>query len=372
MTSRERLLTAASGGTPDRVPITVGGLVGYNSHNFENKDPSFKSLMDTVRDKADCIAKWNPGSTAGFFATAHQPPIKTETWREGNTACTRTTIQTPKGALTKVDKVQDNVHTVWRTERWCKTPDDVDAALSLPYEPPEIDASDYVRVRAELGDNGIVMASIGEAFCEAMELMEFGEATVWAYTEPDHFEKTVRALHQRVMENTRRSLKARVVDLYRLVGAEYGTPPYMSAEMFDRFVVPFMAEMVELIHSYGAKVRVHSHGRVATTLEKMLATGTDGVDPCEAPPDGDITTPDAKGLVRAYGACLYGNIEFKLLEHGTPQQVRQAVRTCMEIAKPGGGFVLMPTAEPIHTPLNPKTEENYYAYIDAAVEYGRY
>lgn len=372
MTSRERLLLAAGGGTPDRVPISAGGLIGYNSRNFENNDPSFKNLMDVIREKTDCITMWRPASTAGVFATAHQAPTETERWREGNTSCVRATIQTPQGPLTRVDKVQDHVHTVWHTERWCKTPEDVDKALSLPYEPPVIDDSDYARVRAELGDNGIIMASVSEAFCVAMELMEFGEATVWAYTEPDHFEKTVRTLHERIMENTRRSLETRVVDLYRLVGAEYGTPPYMNAEMFDRFVIPFMAEMVDLIHSYGAKVRVHSHGRVATTLEKMLATGTDGVDPCEAPPDGDITLADAKRLISAYGACLYGNIEFKLLEHGTPQQVRQAVRECMEIAGPGGGFVLMPTAEPIHTPLSPKTEENYYAFIDAALEYGRY
>jgi len=32
----------------------------------------------------------------------------------------------------------------------------------------------------------------------------------------------------------------------------------------------------------------------------------------------------------------------------------------------------MPTAAPINIPLSPRTEENYLAFIDAALEYGEY
>ena len=40
--------------------------------------------------------------------------------------------------------------------------------------------------------------------------------------------------------------------------------------------------------------------------------------------------------------------------------------------KPGGRFVLMPTAAPINVPLSPKTEKNYRAYIDTALELAPY
>jgi thiazole synthase ThiGH ThiG subunit len=44
----------------------------------------------------------------------------------------------------------------------------------------------------------------------------------------------------------------------------------------------------------------------------------------------------------------------------------------MASAKEGGGYVIMPTAAPINSPLQKKTEENYLRFIDAALEWGRY
>ena len=70
--------------------------------------------------------------------------------------------------------------------------------------------------------------------------------------------------------------------------------------------------------------------------------------------------------------CIFGNIQLKLLENGTPEQVRQAVKKCMESAKNDGGFVIMPTASPINIPLSPKTAENYKIFIDIALELGKY
>ncbi|HNT35325.1 MAG TPA: hypothetical protein PKH07_10055, partial [bacterium] len=54
-----------------------------------------------------------------------------------------------------------------------------------------------------------------------------------------------------------------------------------------------------------------------------------------------------------------------------PEQVQQAVRECMNAAKVGGGYVIMPTAAPINIPLAKKTEDNYRTFIETALEYGR-
>ena len=70
--------------------------------------------------------------------------------------------------------------------------------------------------------------------------------------------------------------------------------------------------------------------------------------------------------------CLFGNLQLKLLEHGTPEQVEEAVRGCMDAAKAGGGFVIMPTAAPISTPLPRQTAENYRVFIETALECGGY
>jgi len=222
-----------------------------------------------------------------------------------------------------------------------------------------------------VGGNGIIMASLSDPLWLAADLMEFGDYTVWAMTETEHFARTVAAMHERCMENLRRMLSVSVVDLYRICGPEYATPPYLPPESFKRFVVPYVSDMVDLIHSKGARARFHCHGKIGEVLDMILDTGSDSIDPCEAPPDGDISLSEVKKHL-GNRMCIFGNLQLKLLERGTERGVEQAVRECMWTAKEGGGYVIMPTAAPINTPLAKKTEENYLRFIDAAIEYGRY
>jgi hypothetical protein len=104
----------------------------------------------------------------------------------------------------------------------------------------------------------------------------------------------------------------------------------------------------------------------------ILDTDPDGIDPCEPPPDGDIELDEVKRCCTARGVSVWGNIELKLLEAGSPAEVRSAVQCCMDQAKAGGGFVLLPTAGPIDLSLSPVTEANYVAMIDAVHEFGEY
>lgn len=371
MTSRNRLLNAIRRQPTDRVPISTYELVGYNSHSFENQQESYRPLMDAIREKTDCIAMWNPGSNETFLCSSHPVEMDTVRTREADAEVIEQTLHTPKGDLHRVLKVMDNVVTVWQIEHWCKTPEDVDKALSIPYAPVTHDASDLARIQGEVGDNGIVMASVGDPLLLAMELMEFGEATVWAMTETDHFARIVEELHERYMEFVKSMLDSCVVDLYRICGPEYATPPYLPPSFFEWFVMPYDRALTSLIHSYGALVRMHCHGKVGRVLDFVRETGVDALDPIEAPPDGDIELADVKKQI-GNDLCLFGNVQLKLLEAGTEEQVRAEVRKCMDSAKAGGGYVLMPTAAPINIPLAEKTQDNYLAYIDEALKCGAY
>jgi uroporphyrinogen-III decarboxylase len=217
-----------------------------------------------------------------------------------------------------------------------------------------------------------VLASIGDPAYLAADLMSFQDFLMWAFEDTDHFARTVDVLAERVLENLRRQLDCCVLDCYRIVGPEYFTPPYLPPAMFRRFVLPHITTMTGLIHSRGGKVRLHCHGKIGRVLDMILESGCDGIDPCEPPPDGDADLDDVKAKCRGRGVSVWGNLELKLLEHSTPQQVRAAVQEAMEQAKAGGAFVLMPTAAPINVPLLPQTEENYRTFIDAGLEYGAY
>lgn len=371
MNSRERLLKTISGGTADRVPISTYELCGYNSRSFENNDESYTKLMNFIREKTDCVCMWNPASNETFFNTAYPAEYNVQEHREGDTLVVNKILHTPKGDITQTLKTIDNIHTVWQTEHWCKSIEDVDCALSIPYVPVLYDASDFARIQNEVGENGIIMASIADPLCCTVEMMEFGEAVIWAATETEHFAKTIEIMHERIMENLKRMLDVNVVDLYRICGPEYATPPYLPPTFFDRFVRPYVSEMTELIHSKGAKVRVHSHGKIGKVLDMIIDTGADAIDPCEAPPDGDITLKEVKKKVNGR-MSIFGNIQLKLLEHGTSEDIRMEVQKCMDAAKESGQYIIMPTASPINSPLSKKTEENYFSFIETALEYGKY
>ena len=378
-TSRQRLLTALSGGIPDRVPINTYELAGRNSLDWYNNQPSYRGLMDFIRAHTDCITNWNPRTATDRYTCEERFlcsdfPVEMETRTEKVEEFERTTTvcHTPQGDLQSVTQTTRDIYTTWRVEHWCKTLADVDKALSVPYQPANYDAADFARVRTELGDHGLVMASIGDPAYLAADLMSFQDYLMWASTETDHFARTVDILAERVMENLRRQLDCCVVDVYRIVGPEYFTPPYLSPAMFQRFIVPHVAEMTRLIHARGGKVRLHCHGRIGRVLDMILETGCDGVDPCEPPPDGDMALDEVKRRCLAKGVSVWGNIELKLLEQGTPGEVRAEVRKIMTQAKEGGGFVLMPTAAPINLPLSAATETNYRVFIETGLELGRY
>ena len=371
MTSRERLLTALACEVPDRVPVSTYELAGYNSKAWENNDPSYARLMQAIREKADCVSMWNPGSNAVFMESSYPVPIDTQQSHENTVTFTRRTIHTPKGDLHQAGREIDGIYTTWQTEHLCKSIEDVDKTLSVPYEPVEYDASDYDRIKREVGDNGIIMASLSDPLGIAAALMEFGSFTIWAMTETGHFARTVAMLHERVMENLRRMLAVNVVDLYRICGPEYATPPYLPPVLFRKVVVPYVAEMVDLLRSKGGRVRFHCHGRIRDVLDMIFETGADSMDPCEAPPTGDIALAHVKKRI-GKRMCIFGNIHPVVLEHGTVDDVRQTVKDCMEAAKEGGGYTIMPTAAPINTPLPKNVEANYLQYLDAALEFGGY
>lgn len=378
-TSRRRLLTALAGGMPDRVPINTYELAGRNSLDWYHTQPSYRRLMDYIRGHTDCITNWNPRAATDrytceerFLSSDFPVEIETRTETAGQFERTTRVCHTPEGDLRSVTQATADVHTTWQVEHWCKSAADVDKALSVPYQPASYDAADLVRVRGELGEHGLVMASIGDPAYLAADLMSFQDYLLWAFGETEHFARTVDILAERVFENLRRQLDCCVLDVYRIVGPEYFTPPYLPPAMFRRFIVPHVTEMVRLIHARGSKVRLHCHGKIGRVLDMILETGCDGIDPCEPLPDGDIELDEVKRRCRARNVSVWGNIELKLLEHGTPDEVRAEVRKIMVQAKEGGGFVLVPTAAPINLPLSAQTEANYRTFIDAGREFGSY
>jgi hypothetical protein len=152
--------------------------------------------------------------------------------------------------------------------------------------------------------------------------------------------------------------------LWRIHGPEYASPPYLPPRLFAEYVTRYVTPMVRAIHRHGGFARIHSHGRLKDVLDHIVATGCDGLDPIEPPPQGDVSLAYVR---ERYGErlVLFGNLEVADIEClSTEAFAEKVVRALREgTAGEGRGFVLMPSACPYGRRLADRALRNYETMI---------
>jgi uroporphyrinogen decarboxylase len=134
----------------------------------------------------------------------------------------------------------------------------------------------------------------------------------------------------------------------------------ISPAMWRRFLKPHQARMYSRIRGAGKVVYLHTCGHVEPIVGELADMGVNMLQPIQ-PESMDIFA-----LKRKYGRhlCFAGGISTQqTLPFGTPEQVRDETRRCIEVMGVGGGYVVAP-AKPIlpGVPL-----ANAVALIDAIV-----
>lgn len=368
MNSRERILKCVRHEPIDRVPISTYELVGWNSEAWENKEPSYKRLMDVIREYTDCI--YMIGASDFIKKPGHLH--ETKEWSIGNSHFTEKIYHTPKGDLTAQYRFDDGVYTTWTLKHMLDDISDIDKYLSMPYMAENIEMEWFYKEQEKLGDKGVMMISVNDPICTAAELFEMGKFLMYAVTEPERIKYLLDALHERQMNDLKNLLRHNVKDtIFRICGPEYATPPYLSPDYFYNYVTCYLIDICREIKNAGGITRIHCHGKIGKVIEQFAVTGAEGIDPLEPPPDGDMELADVK---RLYGKtfCLFGNIELRELENSDKERIEFLVKSAMNDAKEGSGFIFMPSSAPMNAPLTKKTEENYIFMIECALKYGRY
>jgi hypothetical protein len=370
VTGRERILAAIRGQPHDRVPVTTGYLYEWVD-DWKAGEPSYRGLVEYCRRHADVFQPWGPKALNErvFMTSSPEVSVEWKRWEDGGEKYLEARVRTPGGELRQVSKTIPGVATSWTIEHFLKTDRDVEAFLSIPYEPVAYDCSDW-RVEAHrIGERGVLMPGLADPLCRAAELFEFGEFTVWAATEPETFRRLLDFFARGTEDYLTAVLASGVQGVFRVVGAEYATPPYLKPDRFREYVVEYDAPLVERIHRAGALARVHCHGRVRDVLPMMVEMGADVTDPVEPPPSGDVTLEEAFALTGGKLAVC-GNIEIREIETLSRGDLDVRIREACETGKRAGRFLLAPSAEPITIPLTPDLETRYRAYVEAGLRWG--
>ena len=240
---------------------------------------------------------------------------------------------------------------------------------------PSPDAYDYSRVREicrshpdrflYVGSPGLgdIMNSMGMLMGVEQTMIDLAEER----------EPTLRHIDRRLelqQELARRILEAGAgrIDMV-WIGEDLGSQrgPLISLDMFRRLIRPRLQRFVDLGHSYGLPVMIHSCGSSSWAYPDFIEMGITAVDTVQPEPlDMDpVVLKKRFGRQLSFHGCIStaGPIAF-----GTVEDTVAYVRKILAAMMPGGGYCCAPT----HDLQDNSPTENVLAFYETARTLGTY
>ncbi|NUQ61202.1 MAG: hypothetical protein HUU20_01870 [Pirellulales bacterium] len=283
----------------------------------------------------------------------------------------------------------DNVHHVPADRRRKPTIDEVDperifyddphglGGLKYPFyfglDPYEPDKADYWPeylfrtinlVRREAEDLS-VHGEIFSPWTQLLELFGYENALMYLIDEPDKCRAILAAYTEGAADLGVRQARHGVDAV--LISSAFAGGGFISPRQYEQFVLPYEAEVVRRIHQEGVPVYTHTCGDIGDRLERMAATGIDGIDTLDPPPLGSVDLEDAK---RRVGDRLFfkGNLDaVNTLLHRSREEVRQDALWRLKVGSPKSGYILSSACS-----VAPRVpSRNLTVLVEASEEFGR-
>lgn len=374
MTSRERILTAIRHEEPDRVPISPRVSAWMIA---EYGDASLARQLEVLPDMdfMHIVGESTPNYIYSCPDSYDLPGVKVEQTRrdDGDTCIIERTFHTPAGTISDVTRVPPAGREYGvspnpvKIEHLVKSRDDL-AALEHLLPPVRMNADALRAYQQQLGDRGVIMVNVRSALDHhAGDARGMQNLMIDYYTDRPLFDAIMDIFHRRSLAQVRAALEAGAEFIF---GSWYynslssGWSPAIFAEVF----VPQIREHVELTHSYGALYDYYDDGKLADSMELIADCGVDVLETCTPPPVGDFDLATAKHTI-GDRVTLKGWVDLLyVVKHGTPELVERTVREGMEIARPGGGFII--GSSDSFREGTPRA--NIEAYFRACLRYGVY
>ena len=139
------------------------------------------------------------------------------------------------------------------------------------------------------------------------------------------------------------TMEAAAFDLIELGGGS-ASSTVISPAIFQEFVAPYDAELIEAANQVGKRVVYHTCGGMMPLLETIADMGPDAMETFTPPAlGGDTELQEAKDRIGSR-VCMIGGFDQHTYFRGcAPEETRRAVRRCFEEAGSGGGFILAPS-----------------------------
>lgn len=237
------------------------------------------------------------------------------------------------------------------------------------YKPPKIKDSDLLALSyasEKLGGERAIVLSLQCPFRRSWNMLGGMTNLLMAYMEkPEMVHQLARIAVDYTLEAIELGIKqgAHIISLDGDLA--HNTNTIISPAHFRGYLKPYYTEIVDFVHKKGLLVFKHTDGDHSKITEDFIDTGLNGIHPIQP------QCLDIGKIKKEIGQriCILGNIDCveTLVSKGI-QDVEEEVKRTIELAAPGGGYILS-SSNTIHPGVKP---ENYIAMVKAAHRYGGY
>jgi uroporphyrinogen decarboxylase len=241
-----------------------------------------------------------------------------------------------------------------------------DLARYRPPDPTLPGRDAEIRAASAMETDGLaILGGVLGPFAAAWMMMGYEGLSYALYDDPEMVGQCCQISNEYNKEAARRSVAAGCDGMW--VSDDYGSSHqgFLRLEHFRRYVLPHFAELVEYVASLGVPVLLHSCGQVMMYLDDFAQTKIASIHPLQRTAKMDLRTVKEK-----YGKrfCLIGNIDSsRTLPYGTSDDVAREVREAIDIAAPGGGYILA-SDHSLHDGI---PVENIRTLFQVGASYGR-
>lgn len=374
MTNKQRIITTIRHEEPDRVPISPR-LYSWLQANHGGIDLATHMKYLPDMDFMFIIEENTPNYLETYPDEYNLPDVTVDQkkYKQDDLIAVERTFHTPAGALSDrtlippANRVYGLFPNPIKTEYLVKSPADLER---LPYILPAINTNyDYYHDHVkQISDRGVIMVGVRSALDHHAGYARDMEHLMMDYYDDRAFLKKLLAIfHQRCLAQTKAALESGVQFIFSswyFASLSSGWSPKIYEEIF----LPLLKEHVDLVHSYDAYYDYYDDGNLNDTMENIAAAGVDILETCTPPPVGDFDLDRAKQEIGSR-STIKGYIDLlEIVRNGTPEIIRNEVARAMDIAKPGGGFIIGSSDSFREDTPN----ENVAAYFRACKEFGRY
>jgi hypothetical protein len=369
--SKERFLNVLARKKTDRLPVTTHHLMPSFLKNYMNgiSDQEFfdhfgldpvKWMIAYTYD-ASKGEYFDPTHTEIGFLDAHR--ISTDSWRfsseeiTGNACPTRRlNIVTPVRTLSMV--LQSDIHTTWLCERVIKVKSDIEV-LAKYMPAPKCDVQAINKIADDFGERGLMRGHItcfdgfGQPGCWQDAACMYGiENLIMATFMDPHWVHEFLSLLQARKRIFIGSLRGAKYDILELGGGDASTT-VISPDIFNEFVAPYDAPLIEAAHIAGQKIVYHTCGGMMPILEEIAAMKPDAMETFSPERMGGDTRLEEAKMRIGDKVCMIGGFDqFHYFTGCSEEETRREVRRCFETAGRNGGFILSPSDHFFEAELN--------------------